>query len=68
MKTDSCSNFVKFSNGRHFTVKKFYIIKLNYVVELHKNLKYVIKEGGLFIKFFIKVVSNLKNGKSKKEK
>ena len=41
-------------------------MKLNYVVELHKNLKYVIRKGGLYIRLFIKVVLNLKNGKSKK--
>ena len=27
----------------------FYVIKLNCVVELHKNLKYVIKKDGVFI-------------------
>ena len=56
MKTDSCSNFVKFSKGRHFTIKNFYVMKLNCVVELHKNLKYVIKKDGVFIRFFTKVV------------
>ena len=28
-KTGFCSNFVKFSKGRHFTVEKFYNMKLN---------------------------------------
>ena len=37
------SNFVKYLKGLHFTVKKFYVIKLSYFAELHKNLKYVIK-------------------------
>ena len=65
-KTDSCSSFVKFSKGRHFTIKNFYDIKLNCFLELHKNLKYVIKKDGFFMRFFRKVVSNLKNRKSKK--
>ena len=33
---------VQISKGRHFTVKKFYILKLNYIVGVHKNLKYII--------------------------
>ena len=66
MKTDSCSNFVKFSKDRHFTIKNLYVVKLNCVVQLLKNLKYVIKKDGVFIRFFRKVVSNLKNVKSKK--
>ena len=49
---------VQISKGRHFTVKKFYILKLNYIVGLNKNLKYVIKKDGLFIRFFIKVILN----------
>ena len=66
VKTYSCSSFVKFSKGRHFTIKNFYDIKLNCFLELHKNLKYVIKNDGFFMRFFRKVVSNLKNGKSNK--
>ena len=57
--------FRKIFKGSSF-YKNVYVIKLNCVVELHKNLKYVIKMDGVFIRFFRKVVSNLKNGKSKK--
>ena len=60
---DFRSHFVKFSKGCHFTVKKFYIIILNEVVELHKNFK--IKSQKRVIRFFIKVILNLKNRKSK---
>ena len=35
----------KFSEGRHFTVEKFYIIQLNGVKELYKNFKNTSQRG-----------------------
>ena len=36
---DFCSNFVKFSKGRHLAVENLCMIKLNDVVELYKNFE-----------------------------
>ena len=63
---DEIENEVTNSETFQTTNLNFYIIKLSCVVELHKNLKYIIKKDGVFIRFFRKVASNLKNGKSKK--
>ena len=69
MKTRFRTNFWKYLKGRRFKVKKFLDVKsLWESINLYELLISIIKTGGLFIRFFAKVVRKSSKSNSEKQK